>query len=399
MPETRFSTLLERYQRLIEISLDLASTLDLNTLLNRIVHAAADVSNAQAASILLYDGSKEQLYFQAATNMETRLMQGLIVPVDASIAGWVVTQREPVIILDAQNDPRHFGEIAKPTGIETTSLLGVPLITKDKVIGVLEAINKLSGVFSEDDLETLGALGAQAAVAIENSRLFQQSDLISELVHELRTPLASLNTAAHLLLRPEVQEDQRTKMVESIHRETNRLTEMTSAFLDLARLESGRIQFQVEQVDLRLLLEECALIMCSKAEEKEQKLKLEIPEEEIPALNGDRDKLKQVILNLLSNAIKYTPASGEICLSAQVGLKNVVVQVKDNGVGIPANDLPHIFEKFYRVPGSEHCAQGTGLGLSICKRIIDAHNGEIEVQSQVGVGTSFKVSLPVKGRK
>ena len=143
------ASLLERYLRLIEISRDLGSTLDLNTLLNRIVHAAADVSNAQAASILLYDETNRQLYFQAATNLETPLMRGLIVPVDASIAGWIVTHRKPLIISDTQKDPRHFNLIAKPTGVETTSLLGVPLITKDKVVGVLEAINKLSGEFSD----------------------------------------------------------------------------------------------------------------------------------------------------------------------------------------------------------------------------------------------------------
>ncbi len=160
MTEPQLNTLLDRYQRLIELSRDLASTLDLEALLDRIVQAAADLSSAEAASILLYDGANNQLYFQATTNLATPIMRGLIVPVDTSIAGWIVTQRQPVIINDTQQDPRHFKQIGKATKVETNSLLGVPMITKDKVIGVLEAINKLSGQFSQEDQDLLLALGS-----------------------------------------------------------------------------------------------------------------------------------------------------------------------------------------------------------------------------------------------
>ena len=113
MLKTASTTLLERYQRLAEISRDLASTVDLDVLLNRIARAAADLSNAQAASILLYDESKGQLFFQCATNLDEPLMRGLVVPVDGSIAGWIVTHQQPIIIDEAQKDPRHFGNIAK----------------------------------------------------------------------------------------------------------------------------------------------------------------------------------------------------------------------------------------------------------------------------------------------
>jgi signal transduction protein with GAF and PtsI domain len=152
------ATLLERYQRLAKISQDLASTLDLNTLLNRIVQAAADLSNAEAASILLYEEAKQQLYFVAANNLNEPLMRGLIVPVEGSIAGWIVTNLQPVIISDTQKDPRHFGGIAKSTKVTTTSMLGVPLIAKGKVIGVLEAINKHTSEFDEEDQDVLMAL-------------------------------------------------------------------------------------------------------------------------------------------------------------------------------------------------------------------------------------------------
>src|SRR3990172_8176045 len=174
-------TLLERYQRLLEILRDLASTLDLNVLLNRISQAAADLSNAEAASILLFDENKKQLFFQSSTNLEEPLMQGLVIPLEGSIAGWIVSQGKPIVLVAAQQAPRHFSHIGKVTNITTTSLLGVPLIAKEKVVGVLEAINKKSGTFTQEDLQVLVALGAQAAVAIETTRLFQQSDLIAEM--------------------------------------------------------------------------------------------------------------------------------------------------------------------------------------------------------------------------
>ncbi len=395
MNKARKLGLLERYQRLVEITRDLASTLDLGNLLNRIVQAAADLSGAQAASILLYDEIKQELYFDAATNLDEPLMSGLIVPVENSIAGWIVTNRQPIIISDTQSDPRHFGSIAKATNVTTTSMLGVPLIAKDKVIGALEAINKLEGEFNQEDEDMLVALGSQAAVAIENARLFQQSDLISELVHELRTPLTWLNTAARLLTRPEGSEAMRNKMADTILAETNRLSALTTAFLDLARLEFGRMQFQVKLFDLVELLDECISLMQSKAQEKDIRIQL-TADSGLPQVKADRDKIKQVALNLLSNAIKYNRSSGQITITVEAPDDEMIFHVSDSGIGINEEGLSHLFEKFYRAPGAERSVQGTGLGLSICKRIVEAHHGTIDVHSQVGEGTTFNVHLPLK---
>jgi signal transduction histidine kinase len=385
--------LLDRYQLLIELSRDLASTLDLQDLLNHIVNAAADLSGSEAASILTYDEIKGELHFDAASNLSEPLMRGLVVPAETSIAGWIVANRQPVIISDTQSDPRHFGQIGKATQVTTTSMLGVPLIAKDKVIGVLEAINKLSGDFNQEDQEILSTLAAQAAVAIENARLFQQSDLISEMVHELRTPLSSINTAASLLLRPESTNELRQGMAKLIFNETQRLNEMATAFLDLARLESGRVQFQPQMIEIPQLVEECIQLMQSKIQEREIKVKVESPPE-VPSVKADRDKLKQVFLNLLSNAIKYNKNGGSIDLRIEVSEHEVAVHVCDTGPGISLEHQEHLFEKFYRVPGTEKTVQGTGLGLSICKRIIEAHRGWITLQSQVDVGTDFTVHLP-----
>src|SRR6266498_3797700 len=391
MAEIKTQTL-DSYLRVIEISRDLASTLDLDILLDDIVRAAADITRAEAASILLYDDTARQLYFQVATNIDEPTMRGLIVPLDKSIAGWIVTNRKSVRIDDAHKDDRHFSEVEQTIGYSTHSLLGIPLITKNKVVGVLEVINKKKGRFGDPDESMLSVLGAQAAVAIENARLFQQSDLIAEFVHELRTPLASLSTATYLLLRPEMSREQRDQIVNNIHNETLRLNSLASSFLDLARLESGRVQFRKTRFSVADLLYECRDVMMTKAQETNIQIRIDVPND-MPLLEADRDKVKQVILNLISNAIKYNRTNGSVIITGNFN-EEIFVTVQDTGIGIPEESIPHLFEKFYRVREHEGKASGTGLGLSISKQIIQGHNGRIEVKSKMGVGTSFTVYLP-----
>ena len=388
---------LDSYRRLIEIARDLASTLDLDVLLERIVQAAAEVSGSEAASILLYDDVTHQLYFQVATNLDEPTMRGLAIPLEGSIAGWIVTNRKPIRITNAQEDPRLFTNVDRITGNPTRTLLGIPLITKNKIVGVLEALNKEQGKFSDGDESMLLVLGAQAAVAIENARLFQQSDLISEFVHELRTPLASLSTATYLLLRPEMSREQQEQIIRNIHSETLRLNALASSFLDLARLESGRVQFHKTNFSVADMLYECKDVMNSKADEEKLHIQIETPDG-MPALEADRDKIKQVVLNLLSNAIKYNRPNGSILLRGDFSTSEILIAVQDTGVGIPEDALPHLFQKFYRVRENETKAAGTGLGLSICKQIVQGHGGRMDVKSKIGVGTSFTVRLPRSGK-
>ena len=153
---------LDSYLRLIDISRDLASTLDLDVLLDRIVQAAADITSAEAASILLYDNTARQLYFQVATNMDEPTLRGLIVPLEGSIAGWIVTNQKPLRIDNVREDKRHFGDIEQTTGFPTESILGIPLVTKNKVVGVLEVLNKKDGNFTSGDENLLTVVGAHS---------------------------------------------------------------------------------------------------------------------------------------------------------------------------------------------------------------------------------------------
>jgi signal transduction histidine kinase len=268
------------------------------------------------------------------------------------------------------------------------------MIAKEKVIGALEAINKKDGDFTLEDQEILMVLGSQAAIAIENTRLFQQSDLISEFVHELRTPLSSITTAAQLLMYPQLPEEKHIKMAKVIQTESIRLTEMATSFLNLAKLESGRTNYDVGAINLPQLLDECLDLMCTNATKDGLNLQKEYSQD-LPTIQGDYSKIKQAIINLLSNAIKYNRPGGEIFLRAFMDGSKLVIEVEDTGIGIPKEHQQRLFEKFYRVPGSENISVGAGLGLTVVKRIIEGHRGDIRVTSDQGIGTKFTIILPI----
>lgn len=389
-----YPLLLKRMERLMEVSRTLASTLELGKLLRKIIEAAKELTDSEAASIMLVDPSTGELRFEAATNME-EVMLGIVIPVEGSVAGWIVTHSEPVVVPDTSQDPRWSQKVDEQTSFVTRSILGVPLVTRDKSIGALEALNKRTGTFNQDDATTLQTLAAQAAIAIINARLFAQSDQIAEMVHELRTPLNSLSASTHLLLRPELPTERRADIIKIMQRETTRLSQMTTEFLDLAKLESGRMRFTKENFDVRELMDECADVVRPQAAARGIAIQCHVA----PApqtLESDRGKLKQVILNLLTNAIKYNRENGGIIVSTYVTSDSYYsVSVADTGKGIPQEAMAHMFEKFYRVADTENTATGTGLGLPIARKIIEALGGEMGVKSTPGVGSTFYFTLPL----
>ena len=387
-------TLIKRYQLLLEVLPELTSILDLNTLLRRSVEVASELTGALDASIFLFDQDSQELFFKVATNPNKQRLQKLNLLTDNNIAGWIIKNRQPVILANDWQTHQLPQPIQAAELPPSTSLIGVPLLSGNKVVGALEVINKLAGRFIEEDLEILAILGAQIGVSIDNARLFQQTDLILDLVHEIRTPLASMNSAIHLLIRKDITDEQHEYFLNIIQDEIQRLSGMTTSFLEIARLESGRAQIKKEAFDVNKLLDECRLMMQSLASESGIKIELQT-QENLPKLVADPEKIKQVILNLLSNAIKYNKPTGKITISSQVQGDEMLIQVSDTGIGIPAESLPFLYEKFYRVPRSENMFPGTGLGLSLCKRIIESHHGHLEVQSKLEEGTTISIYLPI----
>jgi signal transduction histidine kinase len=291
------------------------------------------------------------------------------------------------------NDPRFYREVDALTRFETQSILGVPLRTKDKVLGVIESVNKVEGIFTDEDVQILQTLAAQAAIAIENSQLFMQSDLIAEIVHELRTPLAALTAAAHLLQRPDLPSEQHTKLGQTILQEVQRLNDLTTDFLELSRLESGRTHFKREPVHLGGLVQESLELVRAQAASREIELKTEIDESVVPVY-GDRKILKQLLLNLLTNAIKYSHPGDVVTVVLRSEDAEVLMEVRDTGRGISTEDQERLFQRFYRAGDGEDDVQGTGLGLVIAKRIAESHEGSITVESTLGEGSAFIVRLP-----
>lgn len=394
----RQAGLLKRYQHIIELSRQLNAVLELPLVLDLSVRAAREITDSNDSSILLVDRKSGDLYFEAAAGAKKEEIQRFVVPMDSSIAGWVVRHGESVVIDDAQQDERHFQESDRQIAFTTHSLLAVPLIVKGRTIGVLETLNKVdSQSYDEDDVYLLMTMANQVAVAIENAYLFQQSDLISEMVHELRTPLTAILAYADMLLGSPVSEEQRVQFLETIRSEAQRLSEMTNDFLDLARLSSGRARLARSAIDLSRIVRTAAAVVRPQAEERGIRLSVHAPDD-LPPVCGDERRLHQVVLNLMSNAIKYNRPHGSVAVTVGIDGEDascLCVTVEDTGRGIPEQNLEHLFERFYRVADAEGYAHGTGLGLSIAKQIIEYHGGEIKVESQVDVGSTFSITVPV----
>ncbi|HSV86142.1 MAG TPA: ATP-binding protein, partial [Levilinea sp.] len=334
--------------------------------------------------ILLQDGRYHKLTFYPASShaLERRCdLAGSLEEIGVRAAA----SRSPVTAAVPMQTTDNRGE-----NLARYLVLAVPMVSRNRLVGVLEVMKKHGEEFSTTDRELMLVLAADAAIAIENAYLFHQTDLITDLVHELRTPLASLNTLSALLQRPEISVEQRLGFARTIHKETQRLNELAANFLDLALLESGRTRFQRMSFDPLQMLVECCQVVEPGAVESGIDVVRNMPET-LPPIDGDRDKVKQVFFNLFSNAVKYNHPGGKIYVQAQVEPEHVIFEIKDTGMGIPAESLPHLFKKFYRASTS---VSGAGLGLSISKRIIESHGGRIEAQSQLGKGATFRVYLP-----
>jgi signal transduction histidine kinase len=386
-------------EKLLEVSTRLSSTLHLEHLLDMVMDVATDLTNTEAASILLVDRQTGQLYFAAASGPD--IPENIAVPLDGSIAGWVVRNGRSLILDDVQTDDRFYAHVDQNLQFHTSTMLAVPLITNKGIIGCLEVLNKNDGShYTSQDVALMEALASQAAVAILNAHLFHQSDLLAEIMHELKTPLMAITTASELLARPELPVHKRDDVVVMIRRETQRLSRMTKEFVDFARLESGRMQLQRSPIDITAVVTDVIGLSLAQAEARAVELVVDMAddlptENDMPYLLGDRDRLQQVLLNLVSNGIKYNRENGRLAIVGRREKEHVYLAVADTGQGIPPEAVGHLFERFYRVPGSEGKAEGSGLGLAITKKIVEEHQGRIHVESVVGKGTTFTLALPL----
>lgn len=234
-------------------------------------------------------------------------------------------------------------------------------------------------------------------LVLANERLKEldklKSDFVSMVSHELKTPLAAMRTSAQVLDMADAGEETKREMLDIILRNIDRQTNLVNDLLDLSRIESGRMELKIGSVSLDSVIADSIESVKQAASEGDIKLNVELSES-LASVKGDREKLTQVVINLLNNAIKFTPRSGEIIIKARELNGQVEVKVSDTGIGIPTEDLDSVFNKFYQVDSTlTREAGGTGLGLAICKGIIEAHNGRIWAESELGKGSTFVFTL------
>ncbi len=402
-----------RMERMIEISRILNSDLNLDSLLEKIIQIATELTVSEASSLLLLDKKTGELHFMAATGTKSEKVRSVVVPLENSIAGYILRQGKPLIVKDAQSDPRFFPQVDASSGFVTRSILGVPLQVKERAIGVIEAINKLGDdTFSQEDVETLTTLAAQAAVAIENARLLEEvqraynelkeldrmkNDFINIASHELRTPLTIILGYASLL--EETASGRAKEQLSVVRQSALKLQGLMDVMANLQHLEVGEILLELQQFPLQSIITTTVKEFKPLADAKKQSLKVNVPANPL-LVEADPQKLYLVLSNLLSNAIKFTLPKGRIGLVVTAKDQEATVMVWDTGPGIPAEEQERIFNRFYQVEDSlnrQH--EGIGLGLSLAKGLVELHGGRIWVQSQVGQGSAFYFTVPLLGGK
>jgi heavy metal sensor kinase len=221
----------------------------------------------------------------------------------------------------------------------------------------------------------------------------QQARFTSDASHELRTPVSVILTQTQTALSRERTNLEYREALEACQRAAHRMKALTESLLELARLDAGHAPIKKRQFDLPGVARDCVDLLRPLAAERGIQISCDVPPMECL---GDAERIGQVVTNLLTNAIHFNREQGEVRLSARAENGAVLLTVTDTGQGIPAEDIPHLFERFYRVDKSRSRIQGrNGLGLAICKAIVDAHGGTIQVASQAGVGSTFTVRLPL----
>ncbi|MBN1587000.1 MAG: GAF domain-containing sensor histidine kinase [Candidatus Omnitrophica bacterium] len=320
---------------------------------------------------------------------------------------------------------------ALASALGCTKYLSVPVKVQEETVGaVLLGNESVMAQITAGDLETISVLASQIAGGIENSRLYSEiwkshrdlerrvqqrtqelaqaneklininrmkSDFVSAVSHELRTPLTSIKGYASILISGRMGNvDEKVKeRLQKIDKHSNSLVRMINDMLDISRIESGKVEMALNPTNLLDIIHEAADIVRPQVRETNLELEVSTPDS-LPEILADSQQMERVFMNLLSNAIKYTPSKGYVRITAKEKEDCVQVAISDTGVGISAEELPRVFQEFYKASNEivNPTQQSTGLGLSLVKHIVDAHGGEIWVESELGKGTAFHFTIP-----
>jgi two-component system, NtrC family, sensor kinase len=399
-----------------EVSRAVSSTLDVETVLNTIVSRASQLAGADGCAIYEYDEATEQFHLRATHNYAAEYVEAIrVMPLrkGEGLVGRATEIREPAQIPDITEPGAYqssFRDMLIRLGYR--ALLSVPLLREDQVIGSLSFNRKAPGEFPPEVVEVLKTFATQSALAIQNARLFleiddksrqlevasqHKSEFLANMSHELRTPLNAIIGFSEVLTERMFGElnEKQDEYIKDIFASGQHLLSLINDILDLSKIEAGRMELEATDFDLPRAIENALILMRERASRRGVTLGSTL-DERLGMIRGDERKVKQVLLNLLSNALKFTPEGGRI--DVRTGLRDDVaeISVSDTGVGIAPEDQEAVFEEFRQVGAAAKKAEGTGLGLALSRKFIELHGGKIWAKSQVGGGSTFTFTLPVR---
>jgi PAS domain S-box-containing protein len=406
---------LQRISALREINLAITSTLDLRAVLRVLMEKIELFLPHAAILVWLLNENNGRLERAACWNIDETEWLGRSLPGVPPLVRMAVETQKPVIAQNVQSDPRTLDpEFYRKRGL--VSYLGMPLLAREKIVGILVFLTREEHRYGNDEMEFLSSLAGQAAIAIHNSLLFEktrrqaaeleeaskrQADFTAMIAHDLRSPLVNVIATAQVIADEVVGpvNAEQKKWLGRICLNGKKLVALTSDFLDFSKIEAEEIDLSKQEIDLRELLTEVAESHSIPARSKNISLGWRV-DLDVPPLYADRRRLEQVLGNLLGNALKFTGQGGTVSVQACVDNgRGVSIRVEDSGVGIPKADLANLFQKYRQASNAKSSdQQGTGLGLVICKRIVEAHGGSISVESEEGRGTLFTFTLPVESQ-
>lgn len=382
-----------RLQKLIEASKNINSSLDLDKVLGLILDTAIKSLDADRGTLYLVDDIKKELWskvLQGANMVEIRL------PVGKGLAGYVAEKGETINIPDAYNDPRFNPEVDKKTGYRTHNMLCMPMKNKDdKIIGVFQLLNKKEGAFGKEDEQFIDALSAHASVAIENARLAQEmvkserlsavGRMASTIIHDIKNPMGTLRVYAQVMKKKSGNEEAAKLADEMIH-QVDRFVNMTQEILDFTR---GVSSLNITEVDFGPVME--SVLQFIEKDLNKNNVQLERDAKFEGKLKLDQDKVVRVFYNIASNARDAMPNGGTLKVKTEKSDGFVKITFTDTGSGMPEEVKKRLFEPFMTY-GKKH---GTGLGMAIVKKVIDDHKGKIEIDSELGKGTTIRIYFPL----
>ena len=438
LAKTRVKSLqqLQRIASLTNIGKTISLRYTTEELLDAIYNECKRSVDCTLFTIALLEESTNELSFELDVRDGVRLPKERM-QLGEGLNSWVASRHEPLLI-GSVADEKRIGVKAVADTKPTESWLGVPMIARDRLIGVISVESFKKNAFTNDDMLLLTAIANQAAVAIENAHLYKdlegltyaleqrvlertnelretnlrllaadrsKNQFLANMSHELRTPLNSIIGFSSVLLENtrDAVPHRLYKFLENIHVAGNHLLELINDILDLSKIEAGKMELRTDEFDLRDTIAAVERVMKGFAAEARVSITASI-EASVPPVRLDEGRLKQILFNLLSNAVKFSPDGGPVTIAvtslpraiSPLAVDSVRIDVADRGIGIPPDELQRIFDEFYQTEEGRRARRGgTGLGLSLTRNFVELHHGRIEVQSVPGEGSCFSLHLPV----